>query len=95
MRRAGSTIRFTPALAGWLLLDVAGMLLFAAGALFLARGQAFFVWLPATPADAVVMLVAGGVLMLVAAANLLRASLATRGADAAGAAPDGARGPGA
>lgn len=65
----------TPATAGWLLLDVCGMLLFAAGALYLARGEAFFIHWPAAPWQAGLTILAGIALMLFAAAHLLRSTL--------------------
>jgi hypothetical protein len=68
-------LHLTPQVAVWLLLDVCGMLLFAAGAMFMANAQALFVRWPGSMFEAGLMLVAGGVLMLVAAARLLRATL--------------------
>lgn len=68
-------IQFTPRMFAWLGLDLVGMALFAAGAMFLANGQALFVKVPTSIVEAAVLLVAGGVLMLIAAANLLREAL--------------------
>lgn len=68
-------LQLTPHTALWLLADVAGMLLFAAGAMFLVQGSALFVHWPGSVLEAGVMIAAGGLLMLVAAANLLRATL--------------------
>jgi len=68
-------LRLTPRVLGWLGLDLFGMLLFAAGAMFLANGQALLVKLPANLVEAAVLLVAGALLMLISAANLLREAL--------------------
>lgn len=68
-------LQFTPAVAGWLLLDVCGLTLFAAGAMFFAKGDALFVHWPASVWQAGLMVLGGGALMLVAAANLLRAAM--------------------
>ena len=68
-------IRITPQLFMWLGLDLFGMLLFAAGAMFLANGEALLVKLPSSLVEAAALLVAGAVLMLIAAANLLREAL--------------------
>lgn len=68
-------LQLTPRVFMWLALDVFGMLLFAAGAMFLANGEALLVKFPTSLIEAAVLLVAGGVLMLVAAANLLREAL--------------------
>lgn len=68
-------LQLTPRVFAWLALNVFGMLLFAAGAMFLANGEALLVKLPTSLVEAAVLLVAGGVLMLIAAANLLREAL--------------------
>ncbi|MBS1209895.1 MAG: hypothetical protein H6R19_2293 [Proteobacteria bacterium] len=68
-------LRLTPRMLGWLGLDLFGMLLFAAGAMFLANGQALLVKLPTNLVEAAILLVAGAILMLIAAANLLREAL--------------------
>ena len=53
--------------------DVAGMILFATGALWLAKGQALFVPdFPANTAEAFVALAGGLLLMFWAAARILR-----------------------
>ena len=73
MQPAGrKRLQLTPRVLAWLALDLAGMALFAAGAMFLANGQALFVRLPTDIVEAAVLLVAGGILMLIGAANLLR-----------------------
>ena len=74
-------IQFTPRMFAWLALDLFGMLLFAAGVMFLANGQALFVRFPTNIVEAAMLLVAGGVLMLIAAANLLRQMLPERPED--------------
>ncbi|MDP5240108.1 hypothetical protein Q9Q94_11245 [Uliginosibacterium sp. 31-16] len=71
-------IQLTPRMFAWLGLDLFGMLLFAAGAMFLANGEALLVKLPGSVVEAAVLLVAGGLLMLIAAANLLREALPER-----------------
>lgn len=68
-------LQLTPCVLVWLALDLFGMALFAAGALFLANGQSLFVRVPSSLIEAAVLLVAGGILMLIAAANLLREAL--------------------
>ncbi|GAB2889765.1 hypothetical protein GCM10027046_17830 [Uliginosibacterium flavum] len=68
-------LQLTPRVFMWLGLDVFGMLLFAAGAMFLANGEALLVKFPTSIVESAVSLVAGGVLMLIAAANLLREAL--------------------
>lgn len=75
MQNAPRGFRVTPRLLVWLVLDLAGMALFAGGALYLATGKVLFLRLPTTLIEAAVLLVAGGILMLVAAANLLREGL--------------------
>lgn len=49
-----------------------GLLLFSAGAMYLATGQTLFVRLPTSLVEAAILLVAGAVLMLIAAANMMR-----------------------
>ncbi len=71
-------LQLTPRMFAWLGLDLFGMLLFAAGAMFLANGEALLVKVPSSIVEAAVLLVAGGVLMLIAAANLLREALPER-----------------
>lgn len=61
--------------ACWLPLDVSGLLFFAAGAMFMTNAQALFVNWPGSTLGAGLMRVAGYVLMLLAAARLLRATL--------------------
>ena len=64
-------LSLSPRLILWLGLDLLGMALFAVGALYLANGQALLGRLPSSIVEAAVFLVAGGVLMLMAAANVL------------------------
>ncbi|PLK48684.1 hypothetical protein [Uliginosibacterium sp. TH139] len=78
MQSASRGFRVTPRLLLWLVLDLVGMVLFAGGALYLAAGQVLFLRLPTTLIEAAVLLVAGGLLMLVAAANLLREGFSGR-----------------
>ncbi len=68
-------LQLTPRTALWLLLDVAGMLSFAAGVMYLVQGASLFGRWPADTLQAGVMIAAGAVLMLFAAAQLLRAAL--------------------
>lgn len=63
---------FNPRLLLWLGLDLFGMLLFGLGAVYLANGQSLLKDLPGSLVEAAILLVAGGVLMLIAAANCLR-----------------------
>lgn len=72
MRSLRPRLQLTPRVMGWLALDLVGMALFAGGALFLAGGHSLFGRLPTSIVEAAVLLVSGGILMLVAAANLLR-----------------------
>jgi membrane protein implicated in regulation of membrane protease activity len=65
------------------LCDVAGMILLASGALWLARGQALFVAdFPSSSAEAIALTVIGLALMLWAAGRILR-ELLKRPADTA------------
>lgn len=73
-------LSLTPRTALWLLLDVAGMLGFAAGLLRLVQGTSLFGSWPADALQAGAMIAGGAILMLFAAAQLLRATL-EQGAD--------------
>lgn len=67
--------RMTLRLLAWLAVDMAGVLLFAAGGMYLVNGQALFVRLPTTLIEAAMLLAIGAVLMLVGTANMFRESL--------------------
>lgn len=68
-------LQITPRLLLWLGLDGLGVLLFAAGALFLFNGTVLFVKLPESMVEAAFLLVSGGILMLIAGVNLLKVFL--------------------
>ena len=73
--------RFTPKILLYLLLDLIGMALFSSGALWLFRGLPLFLRdFPSTTAEALIALVGGLLLMVVAIARLLREMIA-RGAE--------------
>lgn len=68
---ASKPVVLSPRLILWLVFDLFGMALFAVGALYLANGEALLGRLPSSIVEAAVFLVAGGVLMLMAAANVI------------------------
>lgn len=74
--------RVTPRVMFYALCDVAGMLILASGAMWLARGQTLFIpGFPTGAASAVLTVVAGVALMVWAVAGILR-ELIQRPADA-------------
>lgn len=65
--------RLTLKILFYAVFDVAGMVLFSTGAMWLAQGQALFIaGFPTSTMEAVVILVVGLVLMFWAAAQILR-----------------------
>lgn len=65
--------RITPMVLFYALFDVAGMLVFSSGAVWLAKGQQLFLGdFPSSTAEAVLVCLAGAALMLWAAARILR-----------------------
>lgn len=73
--------RLTLKILLYAVLDIAGMVLFATGALWLAQGQSLFISnFPTSTAEAVAATIAGLLLMLWAASRILR-ELLVRPAD--------------
>ncbi|MEW5890810.1 MAG: hypothetical protein AB1768_17640 [Pseudomonadota bacterium] len=78
-RNARPRPRPTPRLLAFFAVDMAGLYLFAAGLVFLVRGESILGrGLPSSTAEAVVALVAGLAVMVWAAAQMLRESLRQR-----------------
>ncbi|KFB67477.1 hypothetical protein [Candidatus Accumulibacter vicinus] len=70
-------MRVTPKVLCYALLDVAGMLVLASGAMWLARGQTLFIPdFPASTPGAVLSVVGGIALMVWAVAGILRELIA-------------------
>jgi hypothetical protein len=75
-RGARARLRPTLRLLAFFAVDMVGLYLFAAGLVFLARGESILGrTLPSSTAEAVVALVAGLAVMVWAAAHMLRESL--------------------
>lgn len=75
--RPRSRMRVTPKVLFYALLDVAGMLVLASGAMWLARGQTLFIPdFPASTPGAVLSVVGGIALMVWAVAGILRELIA-------------------
>lgn len=65
--------RMTPMVLFYALFDVAGMLVFSSGAVWLAKGQPLFLGtFPGNMAEAILTCIVGAALMLWAAARILR-----------------------
>ena len=74
--RTTSRPRLTPAILAFAVVDVAGMVLFATGAMWFAHGQPLFIRdFPTNPIEAGAAIAGGLLLMFWAAARILRALL--------------------